>query len=463
MLKLLLPKLYKIVCVFILLLSISSIVNAQCADCTNIGFEQGNLNGWVTTGDAVLVNSGQNDYFGNFPLSGFGTNGLKLGNDVNATTSTAEYAFCVDPIKAALVVKFAIDILDFGHSAADAANINIRVTDLAGNLIHPCATYTAADGSLAGLTQSPNQGTQLGGAQFGVKYLAWTTFNFDLRPFIGQQVKIVATNSWCRYNVDWAYGYVDAECQSFDIVEKYPLCQNGYGTICAPEGYTAYVWTPPAGGVILNGQGTACVDVQGPGTYTMTAQSFTGCPVQPITFNLQATNQIAPTAGFSVDNCSRNVAFTDTSKITGAGNSIIKWKWNFGEPTSLANDSSNLQNPTHQYANMGTGYNVSLSIEGSNGCRANITTPVITDTIPDVNFTWGNVCKGLPMAFNNTSTSAYSPIVKTTWLYNDPMFTGTVNDSAYVTNPSHTYTNTGTYNVVLDVENANGCKDTIIR
>ncbi|MEQ1734413.1 MAG: PKD domain-containing protein, partial [Bacteroidia bacterium] len=33
----------------------------------------------------------------------------------------------------------------------------------------------------------------------------------------------------------------------------------------------------------------------------------------------------------------------------------------------------------------------------------------------------------------------------------------------YVTNPSHTYTNTGTYNVVLDVENANGCKDTIIR
>jgi gliding motility-associated-like protein len=445
----------------VLLLFTSLTTYAQCADCNNIGFEQGNLNGWVTTGDAVIVNSGQNDYFGNFPLSGFGTNGLKLGNDINSNRSTAEYAFCVDPIKAALVVKFAIDILDFGHSASDAANINIKVTDLAGNLIHPCATYTAADGSLSGLTQSPNRGTQLGGGQYGVKYLAWTTFNFDLRPFIGQQVKIVATNSWCRYNVDWAYGYVDAECQSFDIVEKYPLCQNGYGTICAPQGYTAYVWTPPSGGVILNGQATACVDVQGPGTYTMTAQSFTGCPVQPITFNLQATNQIAPTANFVVDNCSRNVVFTDSSKIIGAGNTITKWKWKFGEPTSLANDSSILQNPIHKYSGIGTTYNVSLFIEGSNGCRASVIKPVITDTVPNVAFAWANVCKGLPMSFTNNSISTYSPIAKNTWFFKDPKYTGTVNDSAYTSSTTHLYTYAGTYNVVLNVKNVNGCKNSI--
>lgn len=440
-----------------------------CNGCINIGFENNNLNSWITTGNAVLVNNTQTDRFGGFALSGSGKYALRLGNDSVTGTSTAEKTLCVDPVNSALVMRFAMMVLDFGHSPADAAYINIKVTDMGGNLIAPCATYTATDGQLGlGFQASPTVGIQggaaSGGSTYPVKYLPWTTFNFDLRPYIGQQVKIVATNNWCRYNVDWAYGYIDAECQPFEIKEKYPLCANGTGTICAPEGYATYNWTPPAGGTIVSGQGTKCIEVTGAGNYVMTATSFTNCPIQPISFNLKQVNSTPPVVNFTVDNCTRNVQFTDSTTIAGAGNTIKEWKWNFDEPTSLARDSSTLQNPTHQYSAVtGTNYNVTLAVVASNGCRARLTKAVVTDTVPNVAFTWNNVCKGTTMAFTNTSTSAFSAITNTTWYFNDSKVTGTANDSAYTTNTNHLYSYSGKYNVVLKVTNANGCTDTIIR
>lgn len=62
-----------------------------------------------------------------------------------------------------------------------------------------------------------------------------------------------------------------------------------------------------------------------------------------------------------------NVMFTDAT-IDNGGGTITYWSWSFGDGTT-----SNLQNPTHTYANNNT-YGVMLTVYNSNGC---------TDTIYD--------------------------------------------------------------------------------
>ncbi|HKD17706.1 MAG TPA: PKD domain-containing protein, partial [Thermoanaerobaculia bacterium] len=51
----------------------------------------------------------------------------------------------------------------------------------------------------------------------------------------------------------------------------------------------------------------------------------------------------------------QSVQFTDTSNPTPAS-----WAWNFGDPSSGANNTSTLQNPTHIFAVAGT-YSVTLT------------------------------------------------------------------------------------------------------
>jgi outer membrane protein assembly factor BamB len=73
------------------------------------------------------------------------------------------------------------------------------------------------------------------------------------------------------------------------------------------------------------------------------------------------TDQITPVANFSYNVSGTqspvSVKFTDTSYNTNA----ITWFWDFGD-----NTTSNFQNPTHQYAEVGT-YSVTLTVSNQNG------------------------------------------------------------------------------------------------
>ena len=47
---------------------------------------------------------------------------------------------------------------------------------------------------------------------------------------------------------------------------------------------------------------------------------------------------------------------------------VVSYAWNFGDPASGVNDTSNLQNPTHMYTAPGV-YTVTLSIINIDGCE----------------------------------------------------------------------------------------------
>lgn len=106
------------------------------------------------------------------------------------------------------------------------------------------------------------------------------------------------------------------------------------------------------------------------GTYSVIVTDANGCfqsqsvvvpglvpPVADFYFSPDVVNLMDPL-----------VTFTDAS-----GGVITNWHWNFGDPVSGANDTSNLQDPTHLYSDSGT-YCITLTIMNMTGACADTVT-----------------------------------------------------------------------------------------
>ena len=131
--------------------------------------------------------------------------------------------------------------------------------------------------------------------------------------------------------------------------------------------------------------------------------------------------------------------FTDES----TGNPAT-WIWDFGD-----GNTSTLENPTNTYVNDGT-YSVTLT-EG-NSLGQNETTQaayiVVGSSAPVAAFTASPVSGTLPLSVQFTDTSTNSP-VSWIWDFGDG---GTSTEE----NPSHIYSNPGTYTVSLTATNTVG-------
>ncbi len=150
----------------------------------------------------------------------------------------------------------------------------------------------------------------------------------------------------------------------------------------------------------------------------------------------------APEADILLDNpeaCDLlNVTFTDNSTGT-----IVGWEWNFGNSsTSLAQNP-----PTISYTDPGS-YNVSLTVEGINGCRNTDTEIVTVNESPVADFMVNDVCIGSEGSFTDLSTSAGGdPIIDWEWDFGD-------GNTSTAQNPTHTYAIPGNYLITLTVYTA---------
>lgn len=153
--------------------------------------------------------------------------------------------------------------------------------------------------------------------------------------------------------------------------------------------------------------------------------------------DLQTTGELAPIADFSALPTSGyaplNVQFTDLSQGT-----ITNWNWAFGDGTT-----STLQNPSHSFTQPGR-YAISLTVNGPGGADMRTRTDYIV------------VANGPPIAdFSASPTSGTAPLTVTfanlstnfsvsLWSFGD-------NSSSAETNPTHVYTQNGSYTVSLAV------------
>lgn len=145
-------------------------------------------------------------------------------------------------------------------------------------------------------------------------------------------------------------------------------------------------------------------------------------------------------------NCAVNklqVQFTDQSIVpTG-------WTWNFGD-----GNTSTAQNPSHTYAALGT-YTVTLTVTNGS-CTHQISQTIrLVDEAPDFNATPATICRNGTVQFSGINFIPAN-IVSYDWNFGDGNFSS-------APNPSHIYTNSGTYTIRLIIVDINGCRDTLIR
>lgn len=154
---------------------------------------------------------------------------------------------------------------------------------------------------------------------------------------------------------------------------------------------------------------------------------------------------LPPTADFSFMVSELNVVFTNNSSDGDA--SIVSYDWQFGD-----SESSNLENPTHSYDAAGT-YTVTLNVTDSEGQTASVTknvTVVSDSTAPSASFSTSK--ENLLVNFTDTSSDSDGSISAWNWSFGD-------GSSSTETNPSHTYAETGSYNVTLEVTDNDGLTD----
>ncbi|MEM6964472.1 MAG: PKD domain-containing protein [Bacteroidota bacterium] len=170
------------------------------------------------------------------------------------------------------------------------------------------------------------------------------------------------------------------------------------------------------------------------GTYIVTLTASNPCGSVVATESITISTQ--PSAGFGANVTTGCAPFTVQFSDQSSANTT-SWNWSFpgGNPTTSTD-----QNPTVTYNNEGS-YTVTLvASNGSGSSTSSITDFILVDDVPSAGFSQNT--NGLTVSFTNASTNANS--------YNWDFGDGNTSNQS---NPTHTYTNDGTYDVILTATN----------
>ena len=143
--------------------------------------------------------------------------------------------------------------------------------------------------------------------------------------------------------------------------------------------------------------------------------------------------------------CQASFNYSDSNCIVNFNNNSIgaisSYQWDFGDGTS-----SNLQNPTHTYSSSGT-YNVTLFSINSNGVCCDSVSQYVTVNCGgcQASFSYYSSSWDCQAYFSNTSIGAISYL----WDFGD-------GGQSLLQNPTHTYSSSGTYNVILSSYDSSG-------
>ena len=147
------------------------------------------------------------------------------------------------------------------------------------------------------------------------------------------------------------------------------------------------------------------------------------------------------------------VQFTDASFANGAGN-VVGWSWDFGDPTSGINNTSNLTDPTHIFSAPGT-YTVLLTIVNFNNCHDTISKQVKVYPHPPVDFNFSVACLNELVYFTpDTNITNVNAIGSWFWNFGD-------GGTSAARNTAHNYVAPGTYIVQLTVTDTAGCMNIV--
>lgn len=192
-----------------------------------------------------------------------------------------------------------------------------------------------------------------------------------------------------------------------------------------------------------------------PGTYTIKLTIYKGTDSAVITKTNFITVYGIPVVNFSASpliGCApMPVQFTDASS-PGSG-TITNRQWDFGDGFLGVG-----ANPIHSYKSAGT-FRVTLTVTNNFGCSFSDSRFNYITAYDSLISNFGVIAPAncvIPATFRFVDSSLGPGITSWRWDFGD-------GDSSNQRNPSHTYANSGTYDVRLTIRNSNGCTATRIK
>ena len=266
---------------------------------------------------------------------------------------------------------------------------------------------------------------------------------------------VVSSGNNCKDSVSKTLTIYPSPVAGFNV-DKTSACQAGNSfsftnTSTISSGTISYLWR--------FGDGTTSTATHpvktysSPGTFTiwLIVTSNNGCK-DSVSKNI--TVYPSPVAGFNVDKTSscqagNSFSFTNTSAISSG---TMNYLWRFGDGTT-----STATNPVKSYSAPGT-YTVWLVVSSDNNCKDSVskTLTIYPSPVAGFNVSPSQMCQNNNIfTFTNTSTIS-SGTMSYLWKFGD-------NTTSTVQHPTHSYSSSGIFDVVLIVTSGNGCKDSVTK
>jgi len=207
-----------------------------------------------------------------------------------------------------------------------------------------------------------------------------------------------------------------------------------------------YEWTISGGVVIDTSNNELYIRFDTPGVYTIDLLCLNKCG-QALGHKSVIVTAF-PDAAFTIFPSDVCTGDSITINYSGTSSPPLTYSWNFDGGAAVPGGSS--PGPHHVTWSTPGQHAVILDI-AQYACHTLDTNYINVVQMPTPMFTVGNVCLGAPTVFADSSQGP-----PTSWLWDF----GDSSPASNQTNPSHTYANTGTYNVQLVVTNGI-CSDTL--
>ncbi len=294
------------------------------------------------------------------------------------------------------------------------------------------------------------------------------TAPMDASPrFIFNDTAVVCGNS--PFSIDFKATDADADSLVYSFVDAYDGGSQGLpnpGTASAPPYSTVIYAAPysgiqPLGGSATINSNTGIISGIAPpnGEYVICvlvkeyrAGVYLGETRKELHLKTAPCNPLSAVANFVPITCD---GFTVNFNQGSTGNPDT-WLWDFGDPASGVNNTSNLPNPVHTFSDTGVFY-VKLVVSIAGQCTDSIIKPirVYPGFLPG--FLNTAPCVNTPIQFTDTTYTRYGVVNSWRWDFGD---LATLADTSHLQNPVYTYPLPGTYTVELRVTNSKGCDKT---
>lgn len=141
--------------------------------------------------------------------------------------------------------------------------------------------------------------------------------------------------------------------------------------------------------------------------------------------------------------------FSANPKPSDSAGMTYNWDFDFYNNNGIY--TSTLKNPSFNYSQSGQ-YSVQLTITDSAGCSSSCIRNAVVYPYPNVDFNFQNTCQGNTVNFNNNSSTTFGSL---TYEWNFPSTTYSSQ------NPSHLFSDSGSFNIELIVGVQGLCYDTL--